>query len=117
VCEPVDVDAVVKDPDAFEGDCHVMYAAIWQYDSRTGACSFLAAVSDRSHRYRYQYGDDAAFSSASDTSCPSLEGIDADDHIKVWATGMGPYRYDTAAGGTNEIPLWSIEKVELIRKE
>ena len=116
-CAPVDVDAVVKDPDAFAGDCVVLYAAIWQYDSRTGPCSFLAAVSDRSHGYRYQYGEDAAFVASDDTSCPGLEGIDADDHVKVWATGLGPYRYDTAMGGTNEIPLWSIEKVELVRKE
>lgn len=50
------------------------------------------------------------------SSCSGLEGIDADDHVKVWATGMGPYAYDTAMGGTNEIPLWSIEKVELGRR-
>lgn len=116
-CAPVDVDAVVKDPDAFRGTCVVLYAAIWQYDSRTGPCNFLAAMSDRSHGYRYQYGEDAAFVASEGSSCPSLEGIDADDHVKVWATGMGPYRYDTAMGGTNEIPLWSIEKVELVRKE
>lgn len=116
-CQTVDVDAVVKNPSAFEGQCYVMYAAIWQYDSRTGPCAFLAGVSSRSHRYRYEYGEDAAFVSTSDTVCPELDGVDADDHIKVWATGQGPYRYDTAAGGTNEIPLWLIEKVELVRKD
>lgn len=113
-CTPVDVDAVVKDPDAVEGDCHVLHVVIWQYDSRTGPCSFLGAMSDRAHEYRHQYGEDAAFTAGD--ACSDLEGIDADDHVKVWATGGGPYRYDTAAGGTNEIPMWSIEKVELVRK-
>lgn len=115
-CDPIDVDAVVKDPDAYLGECLVVYAAIWQYDSRTGPCTFLASMSDQPHQRSFEYGEDGAFV-ADDDTCSQLDGVDADDHVKIWAEGAGPHSYDTAMGGSNEIPLWSIEKVELVRKE
>jgi hypothetical protein len=75
-------------------------------------------MSNQPHQYNFEYGDDGFFTFGllADT-CPQLDGIDADDHIKVWGTVEGPYDYDTAIGGTNSIPQLDIEKVELVRKE
>ena len=43
-------------------------------------------------------------------------GALADDYLKVWATVLGSFTYETTAGGANHVPSFRIEKVELVRK-
>lgn len=45
-----------------------------------------------------------------------LGDADQDDVLKLWVTLVGPYHYDTAAGGTNEVPEFKIVKATLVKK-
>lgn len=123
-CESIEVDQLEKNPAAYEGRCVVMYARIVQFDSATGPCSFHAELSaTRSTRWynydvRTTFGyTDSELMSAIETDCPELDDIDGDDFVKVWATGIGSYSYSTTMGGTNTVPSFKIEKVELVRKD
>jgi Skp family chaperone for outer membrane proteins len=120
--ETINVDQVIKNPDAYSGTGVLMWARIVQYDAATGVCSFQANFLgyqggrfDYDERGQFGYGEDALAQSLN-LVCPDLDGIDQDDTIKVWATGGGSFSYSTRNGGTNTIPLFSIEKVELISK-
>ena len=101
-----------------------MYARIVQFDSATGPCSFHAELSrsrstrwyDYDVRSTFGYLDHVLMSSLLQ-KCPELDNIDADDYIKVWATVLGSLTYETTTGGTNHVPSFRIEKVELVRKE
>jgi hypothetical protein len=65
---------------------------------------------------RYRYDGDALFV-ALDAVCQSdLAEADQDDVLRVWGLLVGPWTYDTAAGGTNEVPQFSIRKAEVIQK-
>lgn len=122
-CERISVDQIEKNPDGLEGECFVLYAWIVQYDAVTGPCSFHANISrNRSTRWydydirsTFGYADDVLWSSL-ETDCPELDNIDGDDYIKVWGTVLGSYTYETL-GGTNTVPSFRIEKVELVRKD
>jgi len=116
-CERGSADAVTKDPDGLAGNCYVMFVVPWQWDSRTGACNFLGSW-DGSNlgTRRYRYDGDGLFRADDDVCEEDLDGADQDDLLQVWATLDGPYRYDTAAGGTNEIPDFAIRKAVLVSK-
>lgn len=122
-CERINVDQLEKNPDGLTGTCLVMYAYIVQYDSATGPCSFHAELSrSRSTRW-YDYDVRSTFgyldnelASSVVADCPELDRIDTDDYIKVWATVLGSFSYETTMGGTNHVPSFRIEKVELVRK-
>lgn len=123
-CERISVDQVEKNPDGLEGQCFVMYGRIVQFDSNTGPCSFQANIArNNSSRWwdydiRSNFGyEDSEIASSFVTTCPELDNIDGDDFIKVWGTVLGSYRYDTSLGGSNTVPSFKIEKVELVRKD
>ncbi len=122
-CEKVSPDALEKNPADYENKCVHLYAYIVQYDSNTGPCSFHAEISDRRSRRWYDYDirsafgyEDSSVLSALRTDCPELDGIDGDDFVEVWATGLGAFTYDTAMGGSNTVPSFRIEKIELVAK-
>ncbi len=123
-CESIEVDQLEKNPAAYKGTCVVMYAMIVQFDAATGPCAFHAELSaTRSTRWlsydvrsTFGYAESALMSSL-ETDCIELDDIDGDDFIKIWATGLGSYSYDTSLGGTNTVPSFLIEKVELVRKD
>ncbi|MEZ5378828.1 MAG: hypothetical protein R2733_20170 [Acidimicrobiales bacterium] len=117
-CTPGDVDAVLRDTDSFAGSCLVMFVIPWQWDSRTGECAFLGSwdPNNLGVRYRYKYDGDGVFRADPSVCAEGLADADQDDLLKVWATATGTFRYDTAAGGTNEIPDFTIRKVELVAK-
>lgn len=64
----------------------------------------------------YKYDADGLFRAREPLCADQLSGADQDDLLKVWVTVVGPYHYDTAAGGTNEVPEFEIVKAELVRK-
>ena len=123
-CERISVDQIEKNPDGLEGECFVMYGRIVQFDSNTGPCSFHANISrNQSSRWwdydiRSTFGyEDNEFLSTIRQDCPELDRIDGDDFIKVWGTVLGSFSYDTSIGGSNTVPSFKIEKVELVRKD
>lgn len=122
-CQRIDVDQLQKNPDGLAGTCLVTYAYIVQYDSATGPCSFHAELSrsrstrwyDYDVRSTFGYSDNEVASSFV-TNCPELDRIDTEDYIKVWATVLGSFSYETTMGGTNHVPSFRIEKIELVQK-
>ncbi len=117
-CAPGDVDAVLRDTTTFVGDCLVMHVIPWQWDSRTGECTFLGSwdPNNLGAAYSYEYDGDGVFRADPPVCSDGLADADQDDLLKVWVTVTGTFRYDTAAGGTNEIPDFTLRKVELIAK-
>jgi len=45
-----------------------------------------------------------------------LTDSDQDDVLHVWAELVGSFSYDTAIGGTNEVPQFTIRRADLVRK-
>ncbi len=117
--QPVNVDAIVKDPDAFNGQVFIMVTEITQYDAATGACSFRGYWDTREHEYTFEYaGDNAIFSSGDGASnCPVLAGVDQNDVVRVWVRSEGSYSYDTQIGGNTTAPKFKVLKAEIIRKK
>ena len=123
-CERISVDQMEKNPDGHRGQCFQTYAYIVQFDSATGSCAFAAEISrNRSTRW-YDYDVRSAFGYGSDwvssvfrTDCPELDNIDNNDYIKVWGTVLGTHSYESTAGWDITVPLFKIEKVELVRKD
>ncbi|WP_108667124.1 hypothetical protein [Euzebya rosea] len=63
--DPVDVEQVVRDPDAFTGDCVELVVDIVQFDQATGPCGFRAYFDTTAHRWSHQYkGDNGIFAAA-----------------------------------------------------
>ena len=123
-CERISVDQIEKNPDGLRGECFQTYAYIVQFDSATGSCSFHAEISrNRSTRW-YDYDVRSAFGYGSDwissafrTDCPELDNVDNNDYVKVWGTVQGTHSYESTAGWDVTVPLFKIEKVELVRKD
>lgn len=116
-CQAVDVDAVTKDPDGLAGSCYQMFVVPWQWDSRTGECAFLGYFDPSNLGTRsFSYDGDGIFLFPDEVCGGALSDADQDDLLRVWADLIGPFSYDTAAGGTNEIPQFVVRAAELIQK-
>ena len=122
-CTRISVDKILKNPDALRGDCVVLYGRIVQFDSNTGPCSFHADIARNRSTNWWDYDNRSTFgyknnelSSALHGNCPELDNIDVEDFIKVWATVLGSFTYDTSIGGSNTVPSFRIQQVELVSK-
>lgn len=117
--QPVDIDAIVKNPDATIGQTFTMVVLITQFDAATGACTFRGYWDNEPHEYNFEYaGDNAYFGSGdADTNCPVLDGIDQNDTIRVWATSIGSLSYDTQVGGSTTVPAFKVLRAEVLKKE
>jgi len=116
---PPDIDAIIKDPDAVEGQVFLIVVEILQYDAATGPCAFRGYWDTRQREYNFEYeGDNALFSAGDAVSeCPALGGIDQEDVVRVWARSTGSFAYDTQIGGNTTAPSFHILKAELIQKK
>ena len=122
-CARINVDKLEKNPDGLAGECYVVYGRIVQFDSATGPCSFHADIARNYSTNWWDYDTRSTFGyenneilSALKRECLELDDIDVDDYIKVWATVLGSFSYETTAGGTSTVPSLRIEKVELVSK-
>lgn len=117
--QPVDIDAIVKNPDAVKGQTFVMVVNITQFDAATGACNFRGYWDNEPREYNFEYGgDNALFTSGNgDTDCPVFDGIDQNDTIRVWATSLGSFSYDTQVGGSTTVPSFDVLRAEVLKKE
>jgi len=114
---PVNVDAIVRNPDAVADQVFVMVVNISQFDTATGNCSFRAYWDGSDHTYSFDFaGDNAVFTAGFGNDCPALNGIDQDDVVRVWAKSTGSDSYTTTLGGTLTVPSFYILKTQLIRK-
>lgn len=116
---PVDVDGMIKNPDAFKGKFFKLYAEISQYDAATGACAFRGSWDNQTHEYSFDYaGDNAYFTGGDgDTACPELNGIDQDDVVRLWVRTDGAYTYETTMGGSITVPSFHVVRAEVVQKK
>ena len=116
---PVDVDTVVKDPDAVTGQVFALVTEITQYDAATGVCAFRGYWDNQAHEYNFEYAGDNALFTAGDgkSDCPVLGGIDQDDVVRVWARSEGSLTYSTQIGGSTTVPSFRVLKAEVIEKK
>ena len=108
---------MIKGPDELAGNCYIVFVIPWQWDSRTGLCNFLGGWdSSNEGTRRFNYDGDGLFRAPPAVCTDQLSDADQDDLLQVWVELTGSYRYDTAAGGTNEIPDFTILRAVLITK-
>lgn len=114
---PIDVDAVVRNPDAVEGQFFRVVALVLQFDAATGQCAFRAAYDNTAHEYNFEYeGDNAVIQGADLFTCPELDGIDNDDVVTATVMGAGSLTYDTQIGGSTTVPLFEVVAIENVDK-
>lgn len=104
-----------KDPDAHVGKKVVLYSDIFQFDSFTGKCAFMANSSNAIQEYSFDYTQNTAgFAGDGETDCPILDDIIEGDVVKVWATVSGSYDYETQIGGSTTALLVQVDAIEYI---
>lgn len=113
-----DVDAVIKNPTAYEGQTFVVIAKVLQSDGATGPCIFRAAWDNAVHQYSMEYkGDNGVFIGGNGKSdCPTVNDIDKDDVVRVWVKSLGKSNYDTQIGGSTTAPQFQVVKSEVLQK-
>ncbi len=116
--QPPNVDAIIKNPDAVNGQLFVMVTDISQFDAATGACAFRGYWDTQEHQYNFDYAGDNAFFTSGDgfTACPVLSGIDQNDVVRVWALSKGSKSYATQIGGNTTVPEFKVLRAQIIRK-
>jgi hypothetical protein len=118
---PIDVDSIVKNPDAVKGQVYRVVANISQFDAATGPCNFRGAWDRTAQDYSFEYdGDNAMFSSGPSVSatadCPIFGGIDQDDTVSLIVRVQGSYSYGTQIGGNTTVPLFQVLRVTNVVK-
>ena len=104
-----------KDPDAHVGENLIVYGNVFQFDSFTGKCSFLANTSNAAQSASFDYAQNTKVSAGDqDADCPILAPIVEGDHVKIWVTVQGSYAYDTQSGGSTNALLLEAHQVELL---
>lgn len=89
----------------------IIYGEIWQFDSRTGTDAFLAEVaSSNTTSYGFFDGDDALLIGTKRKFNDFIE----EDVFRAKVVPVKMYNYDTAAGGTNSVPIFRVEGIERI---
>lgn len=111
-----DLARLVKKPDSATGDVAVFYGTITQFDAATGECIFRANISHTKMYSSWKYEHNSIFVGGDGLSdCPKLDDFIADDEVKIVATSMGSYSYDTQAGGNTTVPKFKVEKISLLK--
>lgn len=106
---------IAKDPDAHAGVNVILYGSITQFDSATGRCAMLISTAGTVKEYSYEYDQNTmAMSGDGDTQCPAFDPLIEDDHVKIWASVVESFSYDTQIGGNTTVPLIEVWQVELL---
>lgn len=113
-----DVDAIVKNPAAYDGQQFVMVVKVTQSDGATGPCIFRGVWDNTVHQYDFEYkGDNAIFVGGNGRDdCPTVNGVDQDDVARVWVKSRGKSDYDTQIGGSTTAPTFQVVKSEILQK-
>lgn len=111
-----DLSLVAKNPDSYKGQTMVVYANITQFDAATGKCIFRANIAHTNMAESYEYEHNSIFTGGDgDTNCPALADFVADDEVRITATSMGSFSYDTQIGGNTTVPMFKVENITLIQ--
>ncbi|GAB2901704.1 hypothetical protein [Neomicrococcus lactis] len=106
---------IVKNPDDHVGETMVIYGRVTQFDSATGECIFRANVGHANMRYDWDYDHNSIFVAGDmESDCPELDDVLQDDEVKVTASVVMSYSYDTQIGGSTTVPMFRVEKIERI---
>jgi len=87
---------IAKDPDAHLGKKVVVYAEVTQFDSATGNDAFRGNAAAQQLEYWSLDGTNVIFVGDEDLLGPVVQ----DDIVKVYATVLGSFSYDTQIGGS-----------------
>lgn len=103
---------IKKNPDAYYGDNVIVYAEVFQFDGATGSDMFLGYVENRNvlDDGYWDGSDNALFEGTED----DLSGVVEDDVVKIWATVMGDYSYETQIGGETTVPRFKVNHIAVI---
>ncbi|MFJ5694783.1 hypothetical protein ACIP9X_13125 [Arthrobacter sp. NPDC093125] len=113
---PRDLSLVAKNPDAYLGQTMVVYANITQFDAATGKCTFRANIAHTVMAQSYEYEHNSIFTGGDgDSNCPALADFVTDDQVRITATSMGSFSYDTQIGGNTTVPMFKVENITLIQ--
>lgn len=105
---------VVKRPDDHVGDVMVVYGNITQFDAATGTCIFRANIAHTNMADTWDYEHNSMFAGGDgDADCELLDDFVTDDEVRITATSLGSFSYDTQIGGNTTVPMFNVEKITL----
>ena len=106
---------IAKDPDAHVGANVILFGSIMQFDSATGRCAMLIDTAATPKEMSFDYAQSVmAVSGDWETECPVFDPLVEDDHVKIWATVVQSFSYDTQIGGNTTVPMVEVWKTELL---
>lgn len=106
---------IAKDPDAHVGTNLILYGSIMQFDSATGRCAMLIDTAATQKEMSYDYAQSVmAVAGDWETECPVFDPLVEDDHVKIWATVVQSFSYDTQIGGNTTVPMVEVWQAELL---
>ncbi|WP_157103297.1 hypothetical protein [Neomicrococcus aestuarii] len=106
---------IVKSPDDHITETVVVYGTVSQFDAATGECTFRADIGHTNMRYDWDYEHNSMFVAGDlESDCPELDDVLQDDEVRITATVLMAYTYDTSIGGSATVPLFTVEKIERI---
>ncbi|RII42699.1 hypothetical protein DWB68_06015 [Galactobacter valiniphilus] len=110
-----DLNKLVKKPDSSKGKSFVLYGQVTQFDAATGECVFRANVSESRQSSKYNYEHNSMLVAGdTESDCSILDDVVTDDIVKVHATSMGSYSYDTQIGGNTTVPMFYVDKITVL---
>ncbi|MGG5753483.1 hypothetical protein ACQ3I4_12790 [Zafaria sp. Z1313] len=111
-----DLSLIVKKPDAHVLETLVVHGEITQFDAATGECIFRANIGHTNMARSWDYDHNAIFMAGDgDADCPELDDFVADDEVRITATVVSAFSYDTQIGGSTTVPLFKVEKIALAK--
>lgn len=109
-----DLALLAKKPDGHMGETMVVYGKITQFDAATGACTFRATIGHTNMAQTYSYEHNSIFTGGDGkTDCPALGDFVTDDEVRIVATSLGSFSYDTQIGGNTTVPMFKVESMSL----
>jgi hypothetical protein len=109
-----DLALLAKKPDGHTGETMVVYGKITQFDAATGACTFRATIGHTNMAQTYSYEHNSIFTGGDGkTNCPALGDFVTDDEVRITATSLGSFSYDTQIGGNTTVPMFKVEAMSL----
>jgi hypothetical protein len=103
---------IYKSPGKYKGKNYTVWGNIWQFDDATGPDTFLSYVSG-TNKFDGTYfsgSDDAMLKGSAKKLANYVEG----DVYKACVTVKGSYTYDRAQGGTNTVPLLTVNSIRYL---
>ena len=98
---------VMKDPGAYIGKALLVWGCITQFDAATGTASFLGRASPAKLTYWYSDGSSTFFNGDKALLAPFVKG----DVVVMELVVLGPFSYDTQAGGNTTVPNFKIATI------